>query len=297
MKRDILKVAAALTLCAASAELPPPRAGAASTAAVDSGGVLRWSGSGEEVALMGVNYYAPFSIDYAGIGSVGADHRRAIREDAAHLRRLGLGCIRLHCFDREISDGEGNLIDNHHMELLDYLISVCAEHGLYTVLTPIAWWGGAYAPGTISGFSERFSMQQMTTDPAAWRAQTRFLRQFAEHVNRFTKRRYADDPAVLAFECINEPLYPEGTPDERVTVYINALADALRASGTRKPIYFNSWHGRNAAAGRARIEGVTASSYPTGLVAGRALKGSQLHRACGSSLRPDASIAAKSRMV
>jgi len=264
---------------------------------VDQQGVLRWRGSNDEVALLGVNYYTPFTVDYEAIRKLGGDHRRAILDDVAHLRRLGSGCIRVHCFDREFSDANGNFIDNHHVELLDFLISTCASNGLYTVLTPIAWWGGSYAPGNTHGFSNDYTMQAMTTDREAWKIQARFLRQFAEHVNRFTGKRYADDPAVLAFECINEPLYPKDTPDALLTDYINTLADALRSSGSRKPIYYNSWHGRNAAAGAARIDGVTASVYPTGLVAGHALSGSQLLKARGSSLNPDESIAAKSRMI
>ncbi len=267
------------------------------SARVDAEGVLRWQDDATEVSLLGVNYYTPFTIDYAGIAKLGLDHKQVIRDDVAHFRRLGLGCIRLHCFDREFSDAEGNLIDNAHLELLDFLISECRRNGLYTVLTPIAWWGGSYAPGSTHGFSERYPMPQMTTDPQAWAAQARFLKQFAEHVNRFTSKRYADDSAVLAFECINEPLYPKNTPDSTVTAYINTLADALRASGTKKPIYYNSWQGRNGAAAAARIEGVTCSSYPTGLASSRALKGPQLFRAKGSCLQPNEAIGRTSRMV
>lgn len=264
---------------------------------VDAEGVLRWQDDATEVSLLGVNYYTPFTIDYAGIAALGLDHKQVIRDDVAHFRRLGLGCIRLHCFDREFSDAEGHFIDNQHVELLDFLIDECRRNGIYTVLTPIAWWGGHYAPGTIHGFSDRFTMPQMTTDREAWKAQSLFLKQFAEHTNRYTGKRYADDPAVLAFECINEPLYPKGTPDTLVTEYINTLADALRASGTSKPIYYNSWQGRNGAAAAARIEGVTCSSYPTGLASGRALKGPQLVRAKGSCLQPNEAIARTSRMV
>ena len=220
-----------------------------------------------------------------------------IRDDVAHFRRLGLGCIRVHCFDREFSDAEGNLVDNRHLELLDFLIDECQRSGLYTVLTPIAWGGGGQGASKTDGFAARHEMRQMTTGREGWAKQARFLKQFAEHVNRFTGMRYADDPAVLAFECINEPLYPENTPDSLVTEYINALADGLRAGGTTKPIYYNSWCGRNGAAGAARIDGVTGSSYPTGLASGRALKGPQLLRAKGSSLRPDEAIASKSRMI
>jgi hypothetical protein len=259
--------------------------------------VLRWTDTGGEVALLGVNYYTPFTIDHAALKRLGLDHRQVMRDDVAHFRRLGLGCIRVHCFERQFSDREGNLLDNEHLALLDELIDVCREQGIYTVLTPIAWWGGGVWTDRTQGFSDVYPMRQLTADRATWPAQARFLKQFAEHVNRITGRRYADDPCVLAFECINEPLYPPDTPDSLVTDYINTLTDALRASGTTKPIYYNAWHGRNAAAGASRVDGVTCVTYPTGLVAGRELEGPQLSRIRATSLQPDASIARKSRMV
>ena len=138
---------------------------------VDKAGVLRWLGSNDEVALLGVNYYTPFTVDYDAIRRMQVDHRQAILDDVSHFRRLGFGCVRIHCFDREFSDAQGNFIDNHHVELLDFLISSCASNGIYTVLTPIAWWGGAYAPGNTHGFSNDYSMQEMTTDPESWKIQ------------------------------------------------------------------------------------------------------------------------------
>jgi len=272
-------------------------AGADRLARVDAEGVLRWTDTGGEVALLGVNYYTPFTIDHAALKRLGLDPRQVMRDDVAHFRRLGLGCIRVHCFERQFSDREGNLLDNEHLALLDELIDVCREQGLYTVLTPIAWWGGGVWTERTQGFSDVYPMRRLTADRATWPAQARFLKQFAEHVNRITGRRYADDPCVLAFECINEPLYPPDTPDSLVTDYINTLTDALRASGTAKPVYYNAWQGRNAAAGASRADGVTCVTYPTGLVAGRELEGPQLSRVRASSLQPDASIARKSRMV
>ena len=264
-------------------------------ARVDAEGVLRWSDDASEVALVGVNYYTPFTMDYAAIAKLGLDHKQVIRDDVAHFRRLGLGCIRIHCFDREFSDPEGNLVDNAHLDLLDFVIDECRRSGLYAVLTPIAWWDAT--AGQTHGFSDLYTMPQMTTNRQAWALQSRFLKQFVEHVNRYTGKRIADDPCVLAFECINEPIYPKDTPDALITEYINTLADALRSGGTTKPIYYNSWQVRNRAAGTARIDGVTSSSYPTGLASGRALKGPQLLRARGSCLDPNDAIARKSRMV
>ena len=263
-------------------------------ARVDPKGILRWIDNQEEVALLGVNLYTPFTWDYDSHKAAHLDYKASIRQDIAHLRRLNLGVVRIHCFERQFSDKQGNFIDNHHIELLDYLIAECQKNNIYVVLTPIAWWPCSY--NGDQGFSNDYTMQEMTTSRTAWAIQARFLTQFAQHVNRYTHARYGEDGSILAFECINEPLYPKATPDALVTEYINVLADALR-SETKKPIYYNSWQGRNAAAGAARIDGVTCSTYPTGLVNGKAYTTHQLARAKGSSLDPSPAIATKSRMV
>ena len=91
--------------------------------------------------LWGVNYYAPFALDYNELTRRGVDPKAAIRDDVTHFRRLGIDLLRIHCFDRQISRRDGSLADTVHLELLDYLVSVAASNGMRTVLTPIAWYG------------------------------------------------------------------------------------------------------------------------------------------------------------
>jgi len=237
---------------------------------LDADGVLRWTGSQREVALFGVNYYPPFAIDYRGIAELGLDHHRVIDRDVAHFQRLGLTAIRLHVWDREISDADGHLVDNDHLELLDYLIDRCARRGIYTVLTPIAWWG---TPNPSAGFSNRWKTKpEFFADPVARKAQCTYLREFMSHVNRYRRKRYADDPAIVAVELINEPLYPSGTTVDEVVEYIDALAAAVKAAGCRKPLFYNGWGGFEAAVARAHVDGCSFGWYPTGLGAGRALR-------------------------
>ncbi len=239
------------------------------TALADENGILRWQDSGEEVALFGVNYYAPFSIDYYQLKSLGISIEETIDRDLLHLARMGLNLIRLHVWDREISDREGNLIDNEHLRLLDYLIAKAKERGIYTLLTPIAWWP---TPNPSNGFSNFFTMHQMTTDLTAIRAQQNYLAQFVRHVNRYTGLAYKDDPAIVGFELINEPHYPPGTTDEQVRDYINALANAIRKTGCKKPLFYNGWDNRFAAVRDSIVDGCSFVWYPTGLVSGRSLK-------------------------
>jgi len=112
----------------------------------------------------------------------------------------------------------------------------------------------------------------MTTDRAAWRLQTNYLVQFLNHTNRHSGRAYKDDPAVVAFELINEPQYPSGITDAQITEYINTLVDALRSTGCSKPVFYNGWLGHLGAVAAARVDGSTFGWYPSGLVAGRSLR-------------------------
>lgn len=238
-------------------------------------GILRWADTRREVALFGVNYYAPFCMDFAALGTLGADRDATIRRDVAQFVRLGLDLVRLHTFDREISDGEGNLVDNEHLRLLDLLLAECKRNGIYAVLTPIAWWP---AGRTTQGFSDRFTMPQMITDPVAQAAQRRYLDQFLRHRNRYTGLAYGADPMVAAIELINEPIPPSGTTDAQVTAYIDALTEAVRAAGCSKPVFFNGWGNRLAAVARSQADGCTFGWYPTGLVAGQELRADFLPR-------------------
>ena len=232
-------------------------------------GVLRWSDTGEEAALFGVNYYAPHWQNYLDLGTLGVDRDETIRNDLTHLRRLRLDLIRIHVFDREISDRDGNLRDNEHLRLLDRLIAEGQGRGIAFVLTPIAWWA---TPNAGDGFSNDFSMPRMTTDKASLPAQRNYLRQFLMHRNRYTGLTFAEDRAVVAIELINEPQYSPGTTDAQVTAYIDELAGAVRATGSRKPIFYNGWGGHLNAVGRSTADGCTFGWYPSGLASGHAVR-------------------------
>jgi hypothetical protein len=247
---------------------------------VDEHGVMRWSATGEEVALFGVNYTTPFAHAYRAHGYLGADRKQAIDSDVMHLARLGLDAFRVHVWDRELSDRQGNLVENDHLDLLDYLMARLADHGIKAILTPIAWWPTGYPepdPGT-DGLSDGYDKAAMTVSPEARAAQENYLRQFVTHVNRYTGLTYGQDPNLLAIEIFNEPRHPAGP--EETTQYIDAMAGALRAAGFRKPIFYNISEGYRDAHGHAvcaaRIQGVSHQWYPTGLVRNGAVGGNML---------------------
>ena len=75
---------------------------------------MRWSDSRKEVALFGVNYTAPFAHAFRAHQRLGIPIDKAIDADVYHLARLGLDAYRVHVWDREITDAEGNVLANEH---------------------------------------------------------------------------------------------------------------------------------------------------------------------------------------
>ena len=81
----------------------------------------------------------------SGIGkALGLDIEKAIDADVHHLQRLGLDAFRVHVWDVEISDSAGNLLDNEHLRLFDYLLWKLKENNIKILITPIAFWGNGY---------------------------------------------------------------------------------------------------------------------------------------------------------
>lgn len=250
---------------------------------LDSAGVVRWADDRQEVALFGANYVLPTASDYRAAGYVGGDRKRMIDEDMAHFARMGWDAMRLTFWgDWEASDSAGNLIANDHLDLLDYQIAVARARGLYLLLSPIQLyssnWPDAMArdPST-PGFGRVFGRERMGKDPAAIASQVNYLRQVLNHVNPYTGTALKDEPAILFLELVNEPWHHPDDLDGSVR-YLNALTDAVRATGCRKLVFYNvSQDFRiGEAIRRSRVQGLTFGRYPTGLNSGFTLPGNHL---------------------
>ncbi|HEX6071290.1 MAG TPA: hypothetical protein VFZ18_15765, partial [Longimicrobiaceae bacterium] len=258
------RMAAVLVLLAA------PLAGQQVPVRVDGEGVMRWTETGAEVALFGVNYTTPFAYAYRAHGYVGADRKQAIDADVAHLARLGVDAYRIHMWDREISDRQGNLRENDHLDLMEYLVARLLERDIRVILTPIFHGGPGYPERNpvTEGFSEDYSKGEMTVNPEARRVQRDYFTQLVRHVNPYTGRTLIDEPGLLAIEIFNEPSHP--APPAEQTAYISEMAGALREAGFTKPILYNisiGWSDAHArAVCSADVQGVTFQWYPSGLV-------------------------------
>ena len=200
---------------------------------VDKKGILRWTSDNSEVNEFGVHYALPFSTAYNGFAELNLSHDEGIEEDVYHLTRLGLRAYRIHVWDAEISDLDGNVVDNNHLRLLDYTIKKMKDRGFKMVLTPLNFYG---TREPAAGFGQKYGKRDSFT-PEAIKATQTYLFQFMNHVNRYTGIAFKDDPDIIAFELYNEPEHSGHTVND-VVPYINSLVDAVRRSGCQKPLFY-----------------------------------------------------------
>ncbi|GGK82422.1 cellulase family glycosylhydrolase [Rufibacter glacialis] len=245
---------------------------------IDQKGILRGNQDNREAAFFGVNYTVPFAYGYRSVKARNVDPQKAIDQDVYHFARLGLNAFRVHVWDTEISDSLGNLLENEHLRLFDYLVFKLKERNIRIMLTPIAFWGNGYPEKDeeTPGFSRLYGKQKALVNEHAFKAQENFLKQLLHHVNPYTKLTYGNDPNIIGAEVNNEPQH--SGPKARTTEYVNRMAAAIRATGWTKPVFYNiSESPRYAdAVAKANVDGFSFQWYPTGLVANRTLPGNYL---------------------
>lgn len=245
---------------------------------VDDKGVIRYTKDKSEAAFFGVNYTVPFAYGYRSHKNSGVNTWKAIDADVYHMARLGLDAFRVHVWDVEISDSLGNLLNNEHLQLFDYLLARLKRYNIKVLITPIAFWGNGYPEPDVktNGFSYVYTKGGSVVKEEAFKAQENYLKQFFNHINSYTKLSYRDDPDVIAMEINNEPHH--SGPKERTTEYVNRMADAVRSTGWTKPIFYNISESPTYADAvvKANVDGHSFQWYPTGLVANHERKGNFL---------------------
>ena len=262
------------------------------TVLVDGNGVMRWTDTKQEVQGFGVNYTVPFAHAYRSAKKLGVDPLKAIDQDVYHFSRLGFDLYRVHVWDTEISDTLGNLLFNEHLHAFDYLLKKLGERNINYVITPIAFWGNGWPEpdSKTPGFSAKYGKDNCLTDPGAIKAQENYLFQFMNHVNPYTGIAYKDDPRLIAIEISNEPHHREAP--EKVTAFIQRMVNAVKKTGSKKPVFYNISHSVHLADAyfKAGIQGGTFQWYPTGLGYQEELSGNLLPNVDDYNIPFDAEI-------
>lgn len=165
-------------------------------------GVLLYE-DGKEVALWGTNIYPQSWMEYNNIKKLGLDHKKVTDEDFQHLKKMGVNVIRMHIFEKELADENGNLVENDHLDILDYVVYKCQKENIYLFLTPVAWW---WSPDKIPCFSD-VPKQNMMVDKGVVEKTKRYIQQLLTRLNPYTGKRYIEHKGFFAVEIMNEPEY------------------------------------------------------------------------------------------
>jgi hypothetical protein len=240
-------------------------------------GQLQYRKNGNEASFFGVNYCTPFAHSYRALQKLGKNHKEEIDKDIYHFARLGFDGFRIHIWDTEISDSLGNLINNEHLDLLDYMLWKLQQRGIRIILTPLTFYNNGYPDDATQtgGFANTISKGQATRKefrPVI----KRYLSQFIAHVNPYNSQSYTQNPDIIAVEIINEPAH--GGKLSEITEFVDDLADHLRSCGWEKPVFYNISQNPDAveAVMNARIDGAGFQWYPAGLVGGAEIKNNYL---------------------
>lgn len=230
---------------------------------------------GHEVSFFGSNYTAPFAHCYRMHKMRGLDQKESIARDVYHMVRMGSNAYRVHIWDVEISDSIGNLVQNDHLDLFDYMLDQMERRGIKLTLTCMAYGGDGYPDGNtpgLKGFAMNCNKFKCTYNEQSIRQQARYLKQLLNHVNPYNHRLYKDDPDIVGFEIINEPKQNDPDKVPQVASYVTRLAKAIRSTGCKKPVIYNVSESYKMIKSymAAPIDGVAFQWYPSGLVSGHA---------------------------
>lgn len=156
---------------------------------------------GEEFRLCGVNL-----VHGANAPSVEAADRFA-----ANLARMGFNSVRIHHHERPLlakGDGAALALDPDAQDRFDALCAACIRHGLYITTdlyvsrAPISWRSvGVDRDGAMN--KDEFKMLALFHE-GAYSNLVAWTRQFLGHVNPYTGRSLAEEPALATLALVNE---------------------------------------------------------------------------------------------
>lgn len=131
---------------------------------------------------------------------------------ADRLMRLGYNTVRLHHYEGLLAQGRPDTsdFDPSQIDKLDYLVSALARRGIYITTDlftsrPVTFREiGEDKDGPVG--MDHFKIL-VPVHPGAWENWKRFSRALLGHVNPYTKRAWAEEPALAWLSLINEGNY------------------------------------------------------------------------------------------
>jgi hypothetical protein len=155
---------------------------------------------------------------------------------APRMARFGINCVRFHHMDTNASPqgllkDDRRTIDPAQLERLDYLISRLKANGIYADLNLHV---GRNFPGLPEAGGISFDKALDHFVPQMIESQHEYARDLLTHVNPYTGKSYADEPAVALIEISNE----DGLIREWLWGNLDALPSFYERELTRQ---WNDW--------------------------------------------------------
>jgi hypothetical protein len=187
---------------------------------------------GSEVRLWGVNFQAALSAEYELMVQrnlfrpfIFSEYQRMIEDSFEELKTLGVDIIRLKISADDITDAEGNLVENDWLGCLDYVMKEAQRSGMYIYVTLC----NPHTEGAIpDSFVNRFRDGEIFYLEEEQQLLERYLKQLLNRRNPYDGNRvYKDNPAWVIVEPIHEPAYLK--------------RDEIRESYPRVEVVYQEW--------------------------------------------------------
>ena len=143
-----------------------------------------------------------------GCGDANIPNREAARAFARYLAAVGYNAIRFHHHESRLVKRDGMTLDAERMDRFDALVAACVENGIYMTTdlfvsrSPIAYRSfGLDLPGNVP--MNDFKALVIAHE-GAFRNYLQFTRNFFGHVNPYTGRSLAQEPAMAWVSLVNE---------------------------------------------------------------------------------------------
>lgn len=148
--------------------------------------------------------------------------------------RLGYNAIRIHHHEKSLLAGSngGREFDRTNLDRFDYLIAKAIENGIYIttdlyVSRPVSWKAiGEDRPGCASG--NEYKSLLVLGHAGAFADWQEFATRFLTHVNPYTGRSLAEEPALITLGLVNEGHLGMGWSRVRQTEFAQKVWDEWR---------------------------------------------------------------------
>lgn len=170
--------------------------------------------NGEEAVFWGVNLQPSLSWEYNRMKRHGLhsplnlkSYKKMIDEAFSELQMLGCNLIRIHLSPGDITDKNGNLVENHWLDLTDYVLAEAEKRNMYTYLALLNSLGRDRGENTFIP-KNKHSKPLWMIDPDFIVKSDLYIRQLLNRKNKYANGvKYKDSPALAFVEPINEPDY------------------------------------------------------------------------------------------